>query len=143
MSIEFGPVEKVSFNGGWTDLSGKISHISFDHGLCPPYVKTVGYPWYPTDATITCDCNIDAGAFAKVFGLDLSPMRDFTVECSNPYSVQIRRHKKKRINKKWANRYGYKIMFKKVVLTDIQMRGVGEEYELIGRPGSKVVIMNG
>lgn len=43
----------------------------------------------------------------KVFGIDLA-------KCSDVYSVQyikyvqIRRHKKKRINKKWIKRYGYK-----------------------------------
>ena len=30
----------------------------------------------------------------------------------NPYLVQVRTHKKKRINKKWAKRYGYVTKYK-------------------------------
>ena len=30
---------------------------------------------------------------------------------SIPYAVQVRKHKKKRINKKWAKKYGYKLEF--------------------------------
>lgn len=30
----------------------------------------------------------------------------------NPYLVQVRTHKKKRINKKWAKRYGYITKYK-------------------------------
>ena len=28
-----------------------------------------------------------------------------------PYAVQVRKHKKKRINKKWAKKYGYRLKF--------------------------------
>lgn len=30
----------------------------------------------------------------------------------NPYLIQVRTHKKKRINKKWAKRYGYVTKYK-------------------------------
>lgn len=30
---------------------------------------------------------------------------------SIPYAVQVRKHKKKRINKKWAKKYGYRLKF--------------------------------
>ena len=30
---------------------------------------------------------------------------------SIPYAVQVRKHKKKRINKKWAKKYGYRLNF--------------------------------
>ena len=30
---------------------------------------------------------------------------------SIPYAVQVRKHKKKRINKKWAKKYGYRLEF--------------------------------
>lgn len=41
-----------------------------------------------------------AGSFSKPKGFDL--------EWDGVYHEQIRKHKKKRINKKWAKRYGYR-----------------------------------
>ena len=35
----------------------------------------------------------------------------YTFIISIPYAVQVRKHKKKRINKKWAKRYGYRLKF--------------------------------
>lgn len=36
-----------------------------------------------------------------------------------PKMEQIRRHKKKRVNKKWAKRYGYRTVFKHVNIRDV------------------------
>ena len=37
---------------------------------------------------------------------------------SIPYAIQIRKHKKNRINKKWAKKYGYRLKFIKVKTKD-------------------------
>lgn len=37
-----------------------------------------------------------------------TPARGFTLAYEGTYKEQIRKHKKKRINKKWAKRYGYR-----------------------------------
>lgn len=39
---------------------------------------------------------------------------DFNMTIGVPIKVQIRRHRRKRINKKWAKRYGYKTIIKDV-----------------------------
>lgn len=45
-----------------------------------------------------------------------------------PKVVQIKRHKKKRINKKWAKRYGYKTIYetKKSKVMDVTIDNVVE-----------------
>ena len=40
----------------------------------------------------------------------LNPSK-FMFITSIPYAVQVRKHKKKRINKKWAKKYGYRLEF--------------------------------
>lgn len=45
-----------------------------------------------------------------------------------PKQVQVRKHKKRRINKKWAKRYGYKIEYvtKKSKVMDVTINNVVE-----------------
>lgn len=65
--------------------------------------------------TFEIECDIDVSLFAKLTGVDLGRSRDVTcasVIFQKPYQVQRKRHKKKRINKKWAKRYGYVTKFK-------------------------------
>lgn len=48
---------------------------------------------------------------ASVVGIDLSNAEDTTAVIVQ-YQEPVRRHKKKRINKKWAKRYGYRTKIK-------------------------------
>lgn len=49
----------------------------------------------------------DIDKLLKIFGVDISRKPDsYTIQYSK--NVQVRKHKKKRINKKWIKRYGYK-----------------------------------
>ncbi|WP_288682264.1 hypothetical protein [uncultured Eubacterium sp.] len=64
--------------------------------------------WMRQNTSITMDFTTDEkDDFNKILGLDVAQMPD-------PYDiqyvkiVQARKHKKKRINKKWLKRYGYK-----------------------------------
>lgn len=59
--------------------------------------------------TITFDINdsVNTEEFYKVLGVDTSSMPD-TYDIQILKIVQVRKHKKRRINKKWAKRYGYK-----------------------------------
>lgn len=61
---------------------------------------------------MTIDVEINGDLLAMLCGVDLARGHDFTVEYNAPELVQVRRHKKKRINKKWAKRYGYKYVLK-------------------------------
>lgn len=51
----------------------------------------------------------DTSELLKVLGLDLADRPSmFDIKIQKP--VQVRKHKKRRINKKWAKRYGYNMM---------------------------------
>lgn len=59
--------------------------------------------------SITLDmeyCEVNPN-FYEIIGCDVNKAPDsFNIQFAKP--VQIRRHRKKRINKKWAKRYGYR-----------------------------------
>lgn len=64
------------------------------------------------------ECDIDSNIFKQIPGIDLSNSRD--ISCSmkllSPYQIQKRKHKKRRINKKWAKKYGYILKYDHIIL---------------------------
>lgn len=68
--------------------------LSFNHD--PSYTITFGI-----------DEPINIEELYKVLGVDTSNMPD-AYDIQYIKIVQVRKHKKRRINKKWAKRYGYK-----------------------------------
>lgn len=104
------------------DRIGRTFEIEND-GMLPEYVKRFTSPM-SADAEISFECDINASLFAKLTGVDLAQGRDATcasVIFQKPYQVQRRHHKKKRINKKWAKRYGYVTKFKTYQLEDVHI----------------------
>ena len=89
----------------------RLPDVSFDATNVPNFVEQI-IPKLSTSEEFTMECDINGDLFAKLCGVDMANGKDFTVEFSRPELVQVRRHRKKRINKKWAKRYGYKMMFK-------------------------------
>lgn len=64
--------------------------------------------------TATCEISFDAdnlanNALKKILGVDKSDLPD-AYDVQFIKIVQARKHKKKRINKKWKKRYGYKLI---------------------------------
>ena len=59
--------------------------------------------------SVDFDKEIDANELHKVLGIDTSNMPD-AYDVQFIKFVQARKHKKRRINKKWLKRYGYKQM---------------------------------
>lgn len=60
---------------------------------------------------ITFDaCKINYDIMEQIFGLRHSPNANFTI--TYPVKVQARKHHKRRTNKKWLKRYGYKTIMK-------------------------------
>lgn len=91
--------------------------------ILPEYIRRFASPM-SADAEISFECDIDTSLFAKLTGVDLAQGRDATcvsVIFQKPYQVQRRYHKKKRINKKWAKRYGYVTKFKTYQLEDVHV----------------------
>lgn len=110
-----------------------IDISNFDHigrafeidnsSMLPECIKRFASPM-SANAELSFECNIDASLFAKLIGVDLAQGRDATcasVIFQKPYQVQRRHHKKKRINKKWAKRYGYITKFKTYQLEDVHI----------------------
>ena len=64
--------------------------------------------WIRKDASITMDFTTDEKVdINKILGLDITQMPD-SYDIQYIKIIQARKHKKKRINKKWLKRYGYK-----------------------------------
>lgn len=100
-----------------------LDTISFDKSLnmlsfyedIPEFCKYINRPM-STSAEFNMESEIDIPTFAKLTGNDLGPLAgatSFSVQFSEPYQEQIRKHKKRRINKKWAKRYGYRTKYRK------------------------------
>lgn len=105
---------------------GKVleSNISFTEESDPPDYITNIHPLLSASAEMSFECGIDAELFRKIAGVDLALGPDvtgYTMIGKCPYKEQIRRHKKKRINKKWAKRYGYRTKFRDVEVRDVTL----------------------
>lgn len=106
--------------GGCFTRIGNISDISFDDIKIPDYMSNMRIV-NPAFSELTLECDVNADILKKLTGIDLAHENDMSccsMELVSPYQVQKRRHKKKRINKKWAKRYGYKTKFKTVSIQD-------------------------
>ena len=91
--------------------------VSFDATDIPDCVTSIT-PKLSASAEFTMEAEIDGDLFAKLCGFPMATGQNFTVEYIEPILVQARRHKKKRIDKKWRKRYGFKTIFRKKQLTD-------------------------
>lgn len=61
------------------------------------------------ETTLSFTSTIEKKTLFKVLGVDISKTPDaYKISFTKP--VQRRKHKKKRINKKWLKKYGYKIL---------------------------------
>lgn len=70
-----------------------------------------------------CNCNFNKELFEKLCG---SYTPGSTFKLIIPCTVQRRKHRKKRINKKWAKRYGFKTYYKEL---DTKIDSVSENGE--------------
>lgn len=104
------------------DRLGRSFEIDND-GMLPEYVKRFTAP-ISADAEVSFKCDIDTSLFAKLIGIDLADGQDATCASmifQKPYRVQRKHHKKKRINKKWAKRYGYVTKFKTYRMDEVSI----------------------
>lgn len=112
--------------------TGNLEPTLIDESDPPTYIRSINRP-LSSEAEFTMECEIDGPAFNRLVGFEASPFPDatgFSVIFSKPYQVQRRRHKKKRINKKWAKRYGYVTKYKKVKLDEVYFKESGkDEYD--------------
>lgn len=102
----------------------------------PQYVRSFNLV-DPTSADATFEAEIDipmVHRFSGVFDASKLGAQSFSAEFSEPYQEQRRKHKKKRINKKWAKRYGYVTKFRKWRIKEMTFTGEHDfEFEATGK----------
>lgn len=110
--------------------------ISFDNGEIPEYISGFNIPM-TRSAEFKAECNVNVPMLKKLCGVDISNGLDMTnvgLILGLPYQEQIRKHKKKRINKKWAKRYGYRTKFRQVIVDEFVCETPNDnEIEVVGR----------
>ena len=91
----------------------------------------------PASSEATFEAEIDipmVHRFSGIFDASILGAQSFSAEFSEPYQEQRRKHKKKRINKKWAKRYGYVTKFRKWRIKEMTFTGKNNfEFEATGR----------
>lgn len=121
-------------------------------GLTIPYTEevffNVGHPAYQpftsisanAKASFECECNItNSDLMRTLLGIDrgvnpqLALYNSICFKCETPFMVQARKHRKKRINKKWAKKYGYKYVVKPMEITDVELANRDGEIDILGR----------
>ena len=115
--------------------TNRLETISFENETLPDYVTSIHDPLSASEE-ISFEGEVNPQLFEKLAVVDLSQRRDLTsltIKYASSYQVQAKRHKKKRINKKWAKRYGYKTKFKTVRITDAQLKQDENDFEFTGR----------
>ena len=91
-------IEEVNMTSGC-----QIDYARDMHGNI--LTRCVHDPTY--EFTFNADKPIDTEEFYKILGIDIANMPD-AYDIQFIKFVQARKHKKRRINKKWLKRYGYK-----------------------------------
>lgn len=127
--------------GYFYDASGNLigpgfTDISFTEDLeaTPDYISNLNFPM-SANAEFEMTADIDIPLFEKLCGVDLAHGRDMTASLSfrEPYQVQARRHKKRRINKKWAKRYGYITKYRDVQIENAHIEDRSENsFNIVG-----------
>lgn len=122
MSTSIVEFDGMSFKA--KDFTCELPPIDLDD--IPQYVRSINRP---LSADIECVMvgDIDGPLLEKLLGVDLVLVDDFTVQFSEPYQEQVRRHKKKRINKKWAKRYGYRTKTRIRTIENVSFKPTYEE----------------
>lgn len=115
-------------------LTDKLPEITFPDDDIPDYVRSIHRP-LSASAEFTMEADINVPLLHKIAGIDLAApgAQSFSAEFSEPYWEQRRKHKKKRINKKWVKRYGYVTKFRKWRINEVSLMSNGLEFEATGR----------
>ena len=134
-TLYISPIRSISNIAKPIKIDTMDCETEFDANDVPEYVKSIHSP-VSIEAEANFECDIDTKILKKLTGIDLAHGSDITgctVLFNQPVKVQARRHKKKRINKKWAKRYGYKTVFKSVKLEEACIKPNENGFDILGR----------
>ena len=101
----------------------KTLEFAMDTEELPEYITGIRTP-LSIDAEISFEMDLNDPVFMKLTGIDIARGTDMTAVTligRTPYQVQRRHHKKKRINKKWAKKYGYVTKFRNYQLENVEI----------------------
>ena len=127
--------DSFHINDNWLTNNINLPDITLPDDNIPDYVKSFNL-LDPTSAEAVFEVEFDAPMYRELIGIDLAApgAQSFSAEFSEPYQEQRRKHKKKRINKKWAKRYGYVTKFRKWRIKEMTFSGKNNfEFEATGR----------
>lgn len=127
----------------WTEngLLGKVEDVKIDLANAPDFTAisdldlTVLNKEFviPKEQELTFECTaINKDLLEKLCLPNKTLPMSMTFEGKLIDKVQRRRHKKKRINKKWAKRYGYINVYKKINIKDVSVIPNEEGYDFVG-----------
>lgn len=119
--------------------------ISFDEVELPEYITSFS-PIMSPEAEMSFECELSPLA-SKLLGIDLANGPDMTsasVIFKHPRQIQVRRHKKKRINKKWNKKFGprYITTFQLSQLEEVRFERTGPEIMVVGER-ARMITPNG
>lgn len=102
-------------------------------------------PIFSADVRQEFECEVaNPELLKKLIGEPHPEIDRFSLIGKMPYQVQIRRHRKKRINKKWNKKYDplYRVLFKRVEIKDATLTRttLGDEPDIIGFTGRTIHI---
>lgn len=103
----------------------------------PKYITGIRAP-LSIDAEMSFEMDLNVPEFMKLTRIDIACGKDMTTAtliCRDPYQVQRKRHKKKRINKKWAKKYGYVTKFRNYKLENVEIHQDGGILDIASKRG--------
>ena len=101
----------------------KELEFAMDMDELPKYITGIRAP-LSIDSEMSFEMDLNVPYFMELTGIDIARGIDMTAAtliCHDPYQVQRRHHKKKRINKKWAKKYGYVTKFRNYRLENVEI----------------------
>ena len=115
----------------------KTLEFAMDMEELPKYITGIRAP-LSIDAEMSFEMDLNVPEFMKLTGIDIArgaDMKAVTLICHDPYQVQRKRHKKKRINKKWAKKYGYVTKCRNYQLENVEFHQDGEILDISDKHG--------
>ena len=101
----------------------KTLEFDMDMDELPKYITGIRAP-LSIDTEMSFEMDLNVPEFMKLTRIDIACGKDMTTAtliCRDPYQVQRKRHKKKRINKKRAKKYGYVTKFRDYQLENVDI----------------------
>lgn len=98
-------------NGTLIDLTNnkEICKVTdFNDGICTTELSADAFPIHHITTTADLNIELEHLDIESFKSLTTQPVKSFYLEYDIPILIQKRYHKKKRINKKWIKRYGFK-----------------------------------